>query len=271
VYGFVNTGKYINFIRVISLVLIGYTFLLGHRSFIVIGIIAIAFFFFSKQERTTSLLKFMCTHKLITAAILAAAFFFFFVKNVFAAFMDGNFELVISRLTSKSYYLNMLLRSEANSIIENLQYACQSNIGFEIVDYCLGFFALVPVLGGRVMDLFDVKYFETLLNQQFNDKYDLGFGMGSTFLGEAYSAGSFAFLIVVLISMFALISFMSRCLRKTKSPILYTWLSICLVYCSFYIFRNSSINLFVMMRAYLYIALACWLAKKLIPRVVLSK
>ena len=271
VYAFVNTGKYIGFIRIMSLVLIGYTFLLGHRSFIVIGIVAVAFFAFSKQEKAISLARFMWSHKWLTLAILFAAFFFFFVKNVFSAFMDGNYELVVSRLTSKEYYLNMLLKSEPNSIMENLQYACQADIGFKLSDYFLGFFSLIPFLGGRVTDLFQVSSFEILLNEQFNDKYDLGFGMGSTFIGEAFSAGSFVFLVIVLIFMFAFISAVSKCLRKTKSSIVYTWLSISLVYCSFYIFRNSSINLFVMMRAFLYIVLVCWLVKKLIPRIVLSK
>lgn len=271
VYAFTNTGKYVKVLRIIALVLVGYTFLLGHRSFAVIGIVAVAVKIFSNPQKEVAMIRVLGQHKIVTLAIILAAVFFFFVKNVFSAFMDGNYSLVINQLSNKNYYLDMLLTAEPNIIMTNLQYACQTDMGYSLFDYCMGFFSLIPLIGGRIVNIFDVNMFETLLNENFNPYYSQGYGIGSTIMGEFYSIGSYVFLVIGFIAVFLLISYFSKIIVRTKSSIVCTWLLISCVYFSFYIFRNSEIFLFVTMRAYFYIVVLCWIIKKFLPRIVIRK
>ncbi len=264
VYAFSLPRKYGRLIKLVSLVLIGYTFLLGHRSFVVIGIIALFVKKLSEDREEKPMYLLIKKYWGLFLFMAVCAIIVLFVKNVFAALMTGQYELVISRLTDPEYYLNSLLSSEANTIVSNLQSVCDSGMTHSFKDYIFIVFALIPFIGSRLMTIFDITSFETALNQAFNSRLDEGVGMGCTFLGEGYATGWFIFLIISLIGVFLFISFLQNRKKYTKSLLNETWIGIILVYFTFYIHRNSIFFLLVMARAYAYIWFLTWVIKKTI-------
>lgn len=267
VYAFINKGHCIILIRLLSILLIGYTFLLGHRSFMVLGLIGVLLFRL-RNGKKIRLFSFIKKHKMIVILVFMGACFFMFVKGVFAAFMAGNYDLVKSRLTSSDYYLNTLLTSESNSITSNLHRVCANNMKYSIINYIVGFIQLIPVLGNSIVIRTGYVSFESALNIRFNSQLDEGVGLASTFLGESYSIGGIATIVIISIFVFIIILWMQKKLYCTRNCLVATFLSVILPYFAFYIHRNSLIYLFIMMRAYLYILMFTlvlrWMMKSLL-------
>jgi len=255
VYSFVSEGKYVRLSRIIGILLIAYTFFLGHRSFAVICLISVFLHILNKQNQSVRLISYIRKRWKLFLLLLVFLLFFMFVKNVFAAFITGQYDLVRQRLTDPDYYLNMLLNGESNVILMNLNRVCVADMQYSIANYFLSLIGLIPIIGNYALNLFEVDFFETKLNRLFNSRLNEGVGLGSTYLGEAYATGWYVFLIIALIGTFVLISYLQRKRDRVKSKLTYTWLSLMLVYFTFYIHRNSLIYLLVTMRAYLYILL----------------
>lgn len=271
VYSFSFKGKFINLCRLSSLMIILYTFLLGHRSFIVIGIIAI-FMHFVGTAKPVRLVEIINKNKKMFLFILICLIFFVFVKNVFAAFMSGNYDLVISRLTNKNYYVDTLLESESNIIMNNLNNIVISNFKYGLGDFVFGIISLIPFVGGRLLDVFDYVSFEEKMNLAFNIHLSEGIGLGSNYIGEAYSIGNVFSVIVITILTLFFIKFLISRRNLTANPFTYTFLSLILTYFTFYIHRNSLIFLLTTTRAYLYILILLFilhaiLGKKLLKQV----
>ena len=252
VYGGVNNGKGIFIVRLLSALLIGYTFLLGHRSFVVIGIIAIFMNYVSTEIRMRFIMV-VKKYKWVFLFMFLAAFFFLFVKNVFAAFMAGNYELVKSRLTNSEYYIESLLNSESNVIVSNLQRVCVSDMHYSVFDYLLSIIRLIPFMGGNLSSLFGYESFSKKLNMEFNSRYDEGIGLGSTYLGEAYAIGGGIAIIIILVITFCFFTWMMKKRNRCKTGVGYTFISIMLSYFAFYIHRNSLDFLLITGRSYMYI------------------
>ena len=267
VYAFINKGKFITFIRIVSVILIGYTFLLGHRSFVFLGLIGI-FLFRLGNGKKVQLSYFLRKHKIIVISFLLCCFFFMFVKGVFTAFMTGQFELVKSRLTDPTYYQNAFLTSESNSIVCNLQRVCANNMRYSFSDFIFGFIQLIPILGNFIAVTMSYKSFEMQLNMQFNSQLQEGIGLASTFLGETYSMGGVISEVLISFIVFLLILWFERKLYSTNSCLIATFLSVILPYFTFYIHRNSLIFLLIMARAYLYILLLTILLRALIKSLI---
>lgn len=260
-FSFTKEESYISILRIVSLIMIGYTFILGHRSFVVIGIIAILSNALMKVNQKVRLITYVRQYRKVVILGIIAAVFFLFVKNIMAALLNGDYDLVISRLTDVDYYRKSFFNSEANSILDNLQLSCENNLQFSFIDYLGSLFSLIPFLGGRITSALNVKYFEDILNVSFNDKLSMGIGLGSTYLGEAYSIGGVFTLVIALVLTFYFVAFVQVKKRSTQSRMIYTWLTIILVYFAFYIHRNSLIFLLVAARAYLYIVFLAYLIK----------
>ncbi|MDO5157091.1 MAG: hypothetical protein Q4D51_14130, partial [Eubacteriales bacterium] len=178
VYAFTKKGKYIRLIKVISVVLISYTFLLGHRSFAVIGILAIFMSYFTNKlpdkVRVSSIIR---KYWKIFLALMFAVVFFLFVKNVFAAFMSGQYDLVKQRLSDPNYYIDSLLSSEANSILSNLQAVCTYGMKYSVIDYFLIGLGIIPFMGSRLISSMGLISFEKQLNLNFNNQLSEGIGL----------------------------------------------------------------------------------------------
>lgn len=264
-FAFISTGKYIKVVRLISLVLITYNFMLGYRVYAVLATIVISYHFVNKlsDNKRIRLIHLLMRHKVMTIAILFAGLFVMFFKGVFAALMAGRFDIVLGRLTNPNYYIAQFYNSESNSIMRNLLYTGEYSIEFSLKDYLLSFCSVIPFIGGRIHTISGSDYFEKTFNIQFNPLYYQGSGMGSTLLGEAFTAGSFPLMIVEISLIMVLVYYLNRVIDRTKDPFLYVWVSLLLVYLTFYSFRNSMINILIMGRAYLYITLMAMLLRKL--------
>lgn len=263
VYAFINKGKGIFFLRVMAIILIGYTFLLGHRSFIVLGLIGIFMCRLGNGKRVR-LATFIGKHKTAFLTIIIGAFFFLFIKGVFAALMSGQYELVKSRLTDPDYYINALLTSESNSITLNLNRVCFSGMAYSFIDYMVGFVMLIPVLGSAIASTTGYVSFETTLNQTFNTQLSEGVGLASTFLGESYAVGGIFAEVIIVVLTLIFIMWLQNKLYSTKNNLTATYISVLLPYFAFYIHRNSLIFLLITARAYLYIWLLVWVFKSFV-------
>ena len=269
VYSFCFKGKYINFCRINSLIIILYTFLLGHRSFIVIGLISI-FINYLGSNSSIRLIDLIKKKKMVLLSVFVVFFFFIFIKGVFAALMNGDFELVSSRLTNQEYYINTLLTSEPNSIMLNLNNVVSYNLTYGFDNYIFGTLSLIPLLGDVFISNFNYVTFERVLNLTFNKQLDLGIGLGCTFIGEAYAVGNIFYLIIITILTLLLIKNFIKKREKTNNPYTYVFLSIVLSYFTFYIHRNSLLFMLITIRAYIYILILLIILKGLFKR-TLSK
>lgn len=267
VSSFISKGKKIFIARTLAVILLVYTFIIGHRSFTVIGCIAV---FVSKIESDGKVVFFnyIKKHKVAIICISILAIVILFIKGVFAALITGQYDLVKSRLGNPEYYKSTLLSSEANVIINNLQRVCDSNMSYSLIQYIVGIVCLVPVLGGRIANIFEYTSFERLLNIRFNSKLSEGVGLGSTYLGEAYAVGGYFFVIIQTFFTVIFMSWMMKMRRTYKSIESNAFFLIVLSYFSFYIHRNSLIFLLITARAYLYIFILYKIIKFIVSRVI---
>lgn len=270
VYSFTFKGKLINLCRLNSFIIIIYTFLLGHRSFIVIGIISI-FMYFVGTKDAVRLVDIIKKNRKKFIIFIIFLLFFLFVKNVFAAFLSGNYDLVLSRLSDKNYYIDTLLESESNIIMNNLNNIVTYGFKYDFYYFVLGILSLIPLIGGKLLSMVNYISFETKMNYAFNSHFSEGIGIGSNYIGESYSIGGFLLLIIITILTLFFIKYLISKRNKTCNPFTYIFISIILTYFTFYIHRNSLIFLLTTARAYLYIwffllILYSILGKKLLVR-----
>lgn len=265
VYGFTNRGKHILFIRITGSLSMLYTFLLGHRSFLVLGIIGVIYTILLTKYKFKNVFEIVRKNKKMVISILIFTLFIFFIKGVFAALKNGNYELVKFRLSSKEYYIETMLQSEPNVIVNNLNNVLKYNVKYNFVDYITNtIFCMVPFLGNALINSFNIQTFEKILQITFNDKLSEGIGIGSTFLGESYATGGYFLLILNCILICFLIIFLENRLYKTKNPANRVWFMIFLTYSTFYLSRNSFVFILISARAYLYILVIVWILKFLI-------
>lgn len=272
-YSFTNTGKYIKVSRFISTFLMIYTIILGHRSFVAIAIIAIGFGKIAKKTNgeKVSLAMYLARHKWIT--LMSAGFILtvFLIKGISVALIAGYYDLVLQRLTSTDYYVESITSSETNAIMRNLQYACTSDMGYRLYDYIVSFLSLIPFVGGYVNTLLGGQSFSDLLNLKYNERYSEGFGLGATFLGEAYSAGWYILLLFAIIGLFILVRYMNKKFMLSNNTLVKNFFAIGCVYLTFYFHRNTFIFSLTTIRAYLYILLLGIIIKNIFPIIVIRK
>lgn len=271
VYSFISRGIHIIPIRLLSLFGIGYTFILGHRSFLVIAVIAILYFKFLHNYQSKNLIRFFYKYKGRVLFILVFTAMVFFVKNVFAALLSGNYSLVFERLTTPSYYTNALLTSEPNVITSNLNMVLLYNMKYDVWSYIASFsLVLFPFIGGRIAEQFDITSFSYMLQINFNKQFHEGIGIGSTFIGEAYSSGGIGMVFLIIVLICILIDKLDKILKKSTNPLVNSWLLVSLVLFSFYINRNSLDFTLFTIRSYLYIMIFCLLVKWFIKKLYRS-
>lgn len=268
VYSFITSGKYCNILRAISVILIAFTFYLGHRSFFLLGIIGILLCYLGRGKKVR-LIDYILRHKLLTLFTLVLVLVMVFVKGVFAALMSSNYELVISRLSDPNYYVDTILSSESNAITNNINNVTSSNFSYSIYDYILNLLMLVPFFGGYLLND-NFLTFEQVLNQRFNPYYSQGIGSASTFIGESYAIGKLWGVFIQSFLLMLAILFLQRKLFSLKKGYIVTFLSVILPYLAFYIHRLSVINLLVTIRAYLYILILVSLIRVIIKSITIA-
>ena len=252
IYAFVCKGKYSFILRIFGVSFIIYTFLLGHRSYAVMGLIGIFMYYIGSTDNK-SMLTIIREHTWWFLLMVIAALFFLFIKNTYAALFAGNFELVKERLSNPDYYRNAILVSEANTVMRNLQNIIESDLPYKLSNYLLSFVTLIPFVGGRLASFLGYQKFSVDVNLAFNERYDDGFGIGCTYIGEAYALGwYFGVLVIVFLTMLFLM-YLNWKIQQTHDTENFTFLTITACYFTFFIHRNSQSFLFIMIRAQIYI------------------
>lgn len=238
------------------------TIILGHRSYFVIGIIAIFINLINEKvkDENTNLLNLVKLNLKKIIVIILLFFVFMVSKNIYTSLFNGNYELVLSRLSDVSYYKKSFQLTEFNTIFNNLNTVVVSNFKMSGKIYLRIATLIVPFLNRFI----DIDGFSTVYQLELFGKTNLA----STFIGEAYSAGTYGMVFVVIVFILLLNVFFDSQLNKCRDNIWKTFLLYSGVDISFYIHRNSLETCFTRIRVYLYIVILLKLFELIYRRLI---
>lgn len=254
VYYFVNDHRESNKLwAIIAVFPIFSTFLYGNRSFLVISLLAVFFnkLYLEIKKSDINLYSFFKRHKVYILGGLFFVFVTLVVKGIYAAFFSGNTELVLLRLSSSSYYEQVAMVSEPNTIMTNLNTIVSKDYSVNTSSYW--------GLWGYLVPLFTDQINETMGSADFTVQYqaDLFKGMNanraSTYIGEAFANGHIIMVILVISILLLTLNFLLNRYKKCKSNITKSTLLLIAIDLSFYIHRNSMYFEFSRIRFYIYI------------------
>ncbi|WP_430611586.1 hypothetical protein [Enterococcus sp. DIV0876] len=231
------------------------TFLMGHRSFIVLSLIAFFIIYINKNINKNNLITFLKKNRKIIIAALFLISFVYIIKGVSGALFVGDTELVKERLSSPSYYFDSFKMSESNIILNHINYVVSYGLDISKSTYTGILSLLIPFIGR----FFQIESFNSFLQASFYPEYNPG-TLGNSFIAEAYAQGS---IILVVFLIIILLTFANVFFKLTVSPktslFLRTWAMTVGIECAFYIHRNSLYTFFVRLRVYLYLTILFYL------------
>lgn len=233
IYVFTNKNtKYKAYVYIVATMGLALTFLLGHRSFCVITVIAIIFDYFHRNiAKNETLWKFIAKHRKIIIEIILLIFFVFTIKGVYTAAFNRDYKLVWERLTNISYYTKTIRISEPNAILKNLNTIVKNDYRVNKNTYLTALKYIIPgltKLDGNIS--FTVIYQEDLYSTTNN---------ASTILGEAYANGGIILVAVISILICLVLMLIYNYYCKCGNQIVKTFLLLSGIDISFYIHRNS--------------------------------
>lgn len=227
------------------------TFMLGHRSYIVIGILAILFDKIANSvQKENNLISYLLKNKKIVMFVLLFIFFVYSIKGVYVALFTKQFDLVVSRLTSWEYYINTFKISESNTILRYVDVIASTNFRVDSSTYLIVISYFIPVISR----LFEANTFSDILHQNFFSEAQAG-TLGSSFIAEALANGGTVLLVIMLILLLSLLKWASHMYTKCKTSYTKTFLLLLGIEFSFYIHRNGLGVGVLRIRSYLYILL----------------
>jgi len=246
-----NYKKLYKILAVVSLVL---TFLFGHRSYIVISILAIVFDkIYNECLKYSSFKKYIIKNKKI---IIMMGLFFalvLIIKGVSGALFNGDWNLFYSRLTNLNYYSQVFKVSEPNTIIKNLDTIVINDFKIPYSSYLIILTYIVP----GISNLFHIENFTYVYQREL---YASGVtNQASTYLGEAYANGGYIMVFVIVLIQIIVLAMLFRGYLKSKNNVSKTFFLISGIDIAFYSHRNSLSFEATRIRAYLYIALTIYL------------
>lgn len=285
-----STGFVISYFKPISLVLFAYifiqedidyskkiyfiilfnifiTFMLGHRSYIVLGGIIILFDYIIKNSvEHYNMFDFMKKHSKVILLILVLGISVYAVKGVYVALFTGQFELAFERLTDVDYYLNSVKLAESNSIMRYINTVTEMNFRVGTSTY----FTLVTYIIPLISRYIPVVSFSTILQEEVFVNARPG-SLGSSFIAEAFSNGGIIMVIIVIFSIMILLSVLFNIYCRCKTNLIKIFTLICAIELSFYIHRNSLVTVLVRIRGYLYILILIYLIRYFYKMLIKSK
>lgn len=264
VYIFIqNDIKYNKFIYVLLIFSIMVTFLLGHRSYIIIALLAIGYYYYNKMSNANSLLQSVIKNYKIIILGIFIVFITFAIKGVTAALFDNNMSLVKSRLTSLEYYIKTFKTSEPNTITINLDTIIKNNYRLEKSSYPILITLIIPFISRAIpYTSFTYIYQETLFGTTTR---------ASTFIGEAFANGGFLVVALVIMILLLLLQLINMKLINCKDNIIKTFILISGIDLSFYIHRNSLDYALIRIRSYIYIVIIIYVIKIIFANLKIRK
>lgn len=224
---------------------------LAHRSYTVIAIISCIYF---KQYTKKRIL-----FKKI-GMILSGIMLFVIVsisKKIITPIKLGMYDLVIQRLTDFDYILSSIIKGEQSVTSTILNQILVTDFRVHYESY-LGIFSNFFIYGDK---FFSIKSFSSMFQQQLFPFID--YGMGSSFLGEAYSNGGIIFLIIIINLLLILLVYISKLVLRSKKINEKTFFIIVGIYFSFYVHRNSMGQTITFLKRYLFIYMLIYLFNKI--------
>lgn len=224
-------------IKLLSLMMLVYPFLLAKRSEIVLGIIAIAYTWISKIKYD-SLWDLLKKKKKI---ILIGSIFFitvFLSKEILNYAAQGDWKTVLNYLTKDGVLWESIIYSEPNVITSNLNEIVRLAIDAEGDSYRFAMLGFVPFIGTLSNSILVPEEFYTIYQPIVYPDLK-GWGAGNCFLGEAYSNGGWVLLLCVIILLCSVLSFLERYIYKGKNQFMKASCLAIMPYLAFYIHRNT--------------------------------
>ncbi len=256
VYIFTETGiKYSKITYCLLIFSLFITFFLGHRSYIIIALIAIGYYYYNEKisNNNINLLHSIVKNYKIILLSLFVIFITFAIKGVTAALFDNNMTLVKYRLTNLEYYINTFKTSEPNTITMNLDTIIKNNYRLEQSSYPILITLFVPFISRFIQyTSFTYVYQEVLFGVS---------NRASTFIGEAFANGGILAVVLIIIMLLLLLKFINMKLVNCKNNIIRTFILILGIDLSFYIHRNSMDYVFIRIRSYIYIVILIYIIK----------
>lgn len=267
VYMFTQKGiKYGKLTYIFVLFSLFTTFLLGHRSYIVIGLIAIIFnYVVINIQNKKNLFTYLLQYKRLITLSFIFIFVIYSIKGIYVALFTGQFEIVKNRLTNLDYYINSFKISESNSIISyvdtvaNLNYQVESSTYLNIPRY------LIPVFGR----FFSTDGFSDMLQRDiFTDA--IPGTLGSSVIAEAFANGGLIMIFIIIFLVLLTLKFVYSFYKHYKNNLAKSFFLLWGVEFAFYIHRNSLDTALIRIRAYFYILilllLTRWLFKLILKK-----
>lgn len=225
------------------------TFLMGHRSFLVLSLIAAFIIYINEILYDGNLLMFLRKNRKMIFLVLLLIIFVYVIKGVSGAIFTGDFDLVKERLTTPSYYLDSFRMGESNVILNHVNNVVTYGLNINGNTYSVILTLMVPFVGRY----FQVNSFNSFLQAAYYPDYRLG-SLGNSFLAEAYSQGSFLLVAIIVILLISFSNFLfNLSISKRTSLFTKTWAMTVGIECAFYIHRNSLYTFFVRLRVYIYL------------------
>lgn len=260
VYVFTKEGEKYNILwKFLATFPIFTTFLLGHRSFVVIGVIAI---FFDKIYRSClkyDSLKQFLVKKIKYFYILAILLFLTLsIKGVTYALFTKDYERIGELLTSSDYYAQILYTSEYNTIMNNLDHIVKQDYQIETTTYGTLWAYAIPFLTDDIDEMFGVKKFSKTYQKAVYAAEGKD-NRASTYLGESYANGGYLVVPMVVSAYLLFLIMIFGFYRRCRGNVLKATILLIAIDSSFYIQRNALGYELGRIRLYLYIAIIVYI------------
>lgn len=249
-----------NIWKIIASIPIFTTFLFGHRSFLVISILAILYGKLIKMNvKKYSNLRFFIKYRKVIFLVMLLFIITMVVKGISEALFTGDYNLLISRVTDIDYFKRVYYFSEPNEISESINEICNQKYQLDGSSYIGLWGHFVPFFTDQIESLVSQKSFI----REFHT-YVFGIQGGTnraaTFLGESYANGGILMTFIIVGLWLCFLSIIYRYINKCKNSVMKTSLLLIGIDCAFYIHRNSMSFQFTRIRDYIYIVLLIYFA-----------
>lgn len=247
----------VDYVVIVLLLLL--TLLLGHRSYLVIALIAIAVVKINRNKNETVLFKMIGRNWKKVLLVIICFLCFIFSKNIYTALFNGNLDLVKTRLSDISYYTDSFKENEFNTIFVNLDTTVRQGYSYPLSTYIKRTSLVFLPIASRFVE--EEPFSSKFQRELFGANY-----RASTFIGESYASGGVLLSIIVMLFVIMMLMVFERRIGISKNNVLKTFFIISAVDIAFYVHRNSIEYSLIRIRSYLYILILVYVFYLIINR-----
>ena len=245
---------------------IGITFLLGHRSYIVIGSIAIIFnYIYISSNKFKNMFVYIIKYKKLVFVIAMFGIGVYIIKGIYVALFTGQYELVIDRLTNIDYYIHSFKLAESNTIMKYINTISNTNYKVSTSTYIIIITYFIPFISR----LFSVESFSSMMQRDLFPSARKG-SLGSTFIGEAYANGGIVAVFIFIFILLMICKLLYDIYKKYNGNLGRTFILLTAIELAFYIHRNGLATTVIRVRSYIYILILLSIMKYIYKVIITS-